>query len=421
MAAHEANDFMAAALAFDRAVALRPSSTVALYNRGLARLMLGDHERARPDLLAALAGSPSIVEANHTLAQLADHSGDYERAEAGYRAVATMGQQVQRISRVAARRDLGMLLLRLGRWREGWSEFERRLECPEAANQPVCQAAQVWPRWRGRPLAGRLLVVGNEGLGDAIQFARWLPAAAARCQRLTLACHPALEPLFGSVAGADAVVSDCRLEPADHDAFVPITSLGAALDATPHDPPIHHPYIAVPDRQAPLRPPGRLAVGLCWAGNPSHTGDWRRSLPAGVLAPLLSVPGASFVSVQVGDAARAQLATALPGVPDWGASFRDLADTAAALAQLDLVIACDTSVLHLAGAVGATAWGLLATVSDWRWGTGGETVPWYPSMRLFRQERPGDWAGVIAKARDALGIQVEACSRQPFHRVAILQ
>ncbi|MBF0128219.1 MAG: pilus assembly protein PilF, partial [Magnetococcales bacterium] len=241
-----------------------------------------------------------------------------------------------------------------------------------------------------------------------IQFCRFVPALKGLGVRhLTLVCHPALVPLFGSLAGVDRLIADWgATEYPPHDFWIFLLSLPDRLGTTEETIPVAIPYLRPPadrlshwrNRLAGLR---GLRVGLVWRGDPDHPNDRNRSLPGLTrLAPLWSVPETTFISLQKGRGEQ----EALPPPPDQpllhlGGEIRDFADTAAIVAHLDLVITIDSAVAHLAGALGKRCWILLATPkTDWRWQLDRADSPWYPeTTRLFRQSRPGDWSEVVSR------------------------
>ncbi|MDD5248566.1 MAG: tetratricopeptide repeat-containing glycosyltransferase family protein [Rhodocyclaceae bacterium] len=303
--------------------------------------------------------------------------------------------------------NLSYLLLRQGRFEEGWRCLEARDWYAVFADRLAC------PRWRGESLAGKsLLITFEAGHGDMIQFCRY--AATLKGQgaaSITVICHPALKTLFATLAGADEVVDfDEPLPPTHWDFWTPPLSLPHYCDTRLDSIPAALPYLrADADRAArwaPQLPPDGVRVGLVWKGSTNFENDVDRSLPSlDMLAPLGQVAGVRFVSLQKGageDEAR-QPPDGL-AVVDLGSRVGDFADTAAIVANLDLVISVDTAVAHLAGALGKPCWVLLPDYkTDWRWLTGRSDSPWYPDvMRLFRQAKAGNWVPVIAEVRTAL-------------------
>ena len=286
-------------------------------------------------------------------------------------------------------------LLAAGRWAEGLSGFAWRRRLPDAVAAPAGLPA---PRGGER----RLLIWNDQGLGDAIQFLRYVPLLRRRGVEPVLLLPPSLVRLARTMKGVGEVVSLGQpLPPVD--AHMPLMDVPAFLGAGAI--PADGPYLTA-DPHEKLAALDGFKVGLVWAGAArtgnfqAHALDRRRSLDPAQLAPLLAVPGVSFVSLQLG--------ASLPGTFDAMTEIADFADTAALVAALDLVISVDTSVAHLAGALGKPVWILSRYDGCWRWLREREDSPWYPTARLFRQAIPGDWAPVVAELAAALGAEVAA-------------
>ena len=298
--------------------------------------------------------------------------------------------------------------LRCGRFEEGWAEFEWRLEESNITQESVRPDFDK-PAWDGAPLGGkRLLVHTEQGKGDILQFARFLPRLRAFGGTVVFECEKELLPLMPPSLGYDEIVA--KTFSADepyppHDLHISLLSLPHVLGLDESGLRVGGAYLSVPeDRKeiwaARIAAPG-FRVGLVWAGNPLHPGDHARSIPLQQLAPLGAVPGATFYSLQVGDRAGDPPPPGL-AFADLGAPLADYADTAAVIEALDLVISVDTSVAHLAGALGRPVWTLIPYSPDWRWLYDRADSPWYPSMRLFRQPQPRDWDSVVAGVAVAL-------------------
>jgi hypothetical protein len=259
------------------------------------------------------------------------------------------------------------------------------------------------PAWDGSPFPGRtLLVWAEQGLGDTLQFARYLARVKALGGRVLFQTYAGLLGLLQNVAGPDQVLSEHDELP-PFDLHAPLLDLPArfhsGLDDLPPPAPLAPPpgHVPPPALLAALAVPGRKA-GLVWAGSAHHRDDARRSLDPALLAPLADLPGLTWMSLQVGAATRPPL----PGLVDLGVHFRDFSDTAAALQRLDLVVTVDTAVAHLAGSMGVPTHLLLPFFPDWRWLMEGGTTPWYPSVRLHRQPATGAWPAVLDGLLDAL-------------------
>ncbi|HEV2487718.1 MAG TPA: tetratricopeptide repeat protein [Terracidiphilus sp.] len=306
--------------------------------------------------------------------------------------------------------NLALTRVRLGDWERGWQDYEARWRFRE-----VHRTARVFekPRWRGEALSGRrVLLHAEQGLGDTIQFCRYATLVVARGGTAILKVQEPAERLMNSLAVVQAgLVATARLGAPvpEFDLECPLMSLPAVFGTTVVSAPWPGAYLgadprtaAAKRRQFPCVGPG-LRVGLAWAGNPRYKADRLRSTNVATLVSLLRTPGFTWISLQKGEAA-GQLPT-LPGdvlVLDGSSRDRDLAETAALLATLDLVITTDTCIAHLAGAMGKPAWILLPHLADWRWMQERETTPWYPTARLFRQKAPGDWAELMQRVVEEL-------------------
>jgi len=315
--------------------------------------------------------------------------------------------------------NLALTRIRLGDWTRGWPAYEARWRFRE-----VHSSFRLFrqPRWQGDPLEGkRILLHAEQGLGDTIQFCRYATLVAARGGVPILEVQPAAERLMRSLPVVRAGLAQTaqlgagRGRP-EFDFECPLMSLPAVFGTTVETVPWPGAYLgadpglAVEKRiEFPDLLPGTrhgerpLRVGLAWAGNPRYKSDRLRSMQLKTMLPLLRTPGITWISLQKG-AAQGQLA-GLPGdLIVWDGSGRDhdLADTAALVATLDLVVTTDTCIAHLAGAIGKPVWILLPHLGDWRWMQQIETTPWYPAARLFRQRVPGDWPGVLERVIEEL-------------------
>ena len=293
-----------------------------------------------------------------------------------------------------AHNALGQAHLLSGDFAPGWRHCEWRWPdaCPP---QPL-----TVPLWRGEDIAGKTVLLFHEqGLGDTVQFVRYVRPVAALGARVVLAVQPPLAALLRGLPEARVVTAGERLPAVDLQA--PLLGVPRLLGTTLATIPAEVPYLrAAADRPRPwlerLAGPG-LKVGVAWAGNPRHLKDSARSIPWEVFRALVVLPGIRVFSLQLGS--NAPLGR---GMVDLAPLLGDFADTAAALERLDLCISADTAVAHLAGALGRPLWALLPFMPDWRWLLGRADSPWYPTARLFRQAGPGDWAGVIDQVTTAL-------------------
>ena len=389
---------------FRAAVRLRPAHPHATLNLGSVR-QLCDHVGEAEGLFRralALGADPARVKSNLALSLM--EQGRPEEAERCCREALALNPHYPE-----ARANLALALLMMGRLEEGWREYQSRWEV-EAMSSPLPRLAQ--PRWTGQALNGEtVLLYAEQGFGDTLQFCRYAPMVAAAGGQVVLVVPKPLHRLMTTLDGVVRVMSEDEEMLPPFDYHCPLLSLPFAFGTTMETIPASRAYLkADASRAAPLLAslPG-LKVGLVWAGK-SRTAqlhavaiDKRRSMRLREMMPLLAVPGCSFVSLQLGPPAR-QMRNLQHGMVlhDVSGRITDWADTADLIAGLDLVIAVDTAVAHLAGALGKPVWMLNRFDSCWRWFTGRDDTPWYPTMRQFRQAKPGDWASVIDRVRIAL-------------------
>lgn len=434
-----AGDVEAAAACFREAIRLAPDFAEAHGNLGLLLDRAGQAEDAERHYRLSLAANPDLGEIHLDLGVLLTGRKRLDEAEAALRralqlmpesaaAWSNLGvlQACRKQERDAelshraalavdpghrlARFNLAYLLLRQGRFEEGWRCLEARDWYRALEQRLPC------PRWQGEDLAGKSLLIGFEaGHGDMIQFCRYADVLKTRgVARISLICHPPLVSLFATLAGADQVISfDEPLPEGEWDFWTPPLSIPFHCRTRLDSIPAALPYLAAdPDRVRAWSaamgdgPPASLRVGLVWKGNPRFENDADRSLPGlATLAPLGAIPGTRFFSLQKG-AGEDEAASPPAGLVlvDLGSRIRDFADTAAIVTRLDLLISVDTAAAHLAGALGKPCWLLLPDyMTDWRWLDGREDSPWYPGvMRLFRQPRDGGWAPAVAAVAAAL-------------------
>ena len=399
-----------AEFAYYRSLSISPDART-WANLGSLMTDLGRVDDAERCFQSALTLDAACASAYDNRGLLYCDQGRWAEAEASFREAIRLAPD-----NAQAAFNLSQLVLSQGRLEEGWRLHEVRYAPGNRAGRPFMPNMPC-PQWQGESLAGKSLLVWLEqGLGDEIQFSRFLAdVKAAGARKVSYVCHPALARLFASLAGVDTLVpfGDGTVDLSGHDYWCFTLSLPYGLHVRSLKEAQTFPYLHADEaaRQAwQGRVPGNsLRVGLAWRGNPRHHNDSERSLAAmTALAPLWSVPGIQFVSLQRGrgeDEARYALST--QPILALGHELNDFADTAAVIEQLDLVITVDTAIAHLAGALGKPCWVMLPHHRvDWRWGASGDTTPWYPHMRLFRQAKRGDWTAVVRSVQLAL----QACS-----------
>ena len=386
-------DLDAARRHFAQALSIAPDSVPTRYNLGVVHRDLENWEAAWILFIDVIARDRNAAAAYNNLAIVEEHFGLYQAAETHYRQAIALKNQFP-----DAHFNLGMLLLRLGRWREGFAECESRWQTSRFTPFQVPH-----PVWNGEQLRGTLLVHSEQGAGDAIQFVRFLPLAAQRCDRILFVCPERLHELFGSLPGVTEMRGPGPLQYSDFAAYIPLLSLPRALGTTLESVPCQIPYLLPAGRSLDLGrssvPGSRLRVGLVWGGSPTHQNDRHRSCSLRNLESLFDIPGIAYYSLQLGPQGIevADHGKWSGNIVDLRERLVDFADTAAVIDQLDLTISVDTSVLHLAGALGRPVWALISAKSDWRWMVNREDSPWYPTLRLFRQARLDDWQEVVAR------------------------
>ncbi|MEI9804783.1 MAG: tetratricopeptide repeat protein, partial [Pseudolabrys sp.] len=378
---------------YDAALALKSEYAEAHNNRGNALLDLNRTAEALTSFEQALRLKPDYPDA---LVNRGTALGELRREDA---ALASFDRAIALTPRLAeAHWNKALLLLSRGDFEAGLPDYEWRWQRPGAQARNFAQ-----PQWCGEDITGRtILLHAEQGFGDTLQFVRYVPIVASRGARIILEAPDALRPLLSGTEGVASLVG-CGAPLPPFDWHCPLLSLPLAFGTTLATIPAAVPYLHAPAGRAVapralLPHTGNPRVGIAWSGKPSHNNDHNRSIALTRLAPLLQTPGIGFVSLQrdLRDADRAALAD-FPGLTQLDEALVDFADTAAVMAQLDLVIAVDTAVAHLAGALGRPLWVLLPHVPDWRWLLDRDDSPWYPSARLFRQPVAGDWDSVIAR------------------------
>lgn len=400
----ELGRFEEAAVAYRAALALAPALPGLHNNLGIALRDANRLDEAEAALREAIRREPDDPQVRSNHANVLRSLGRAADAEAAFRAAIA-----RRPDDAALRWNLSLCLLLTGQYAEGWAEYEHRWA---SGTQTPRRFAQ--PLWDGGALGdGTLLLHCEQGFGDTLQFCRYVPLAAERA-RVVLEAPPSLVRLLSGLPGVARVVAAGDRLP-DFAAHCPLMSLphvfGTRMDSIPAAVPYLH---ADPEVVAAWR--GRLdglpglRVGLVWSGGPGRRpADRHRSIAPARLAALAGVPGVSFVSLQKPPAPGLAPDNPLAaGMTDWTGALHDWADTAALVAALDLVIGIDTGVTHLAGALGRPVWLLNRLDTCWRWLLEREDSPWYPTMRLFRQETAGDWDGVLRRVRGALTARAAA-------------
>lgn len=416
---------------YDAALKLRPGFAAAHFNRGNALRQLGRYAEALTAYEDALRSSPNFAEAWNNRGLTLMRLGRAVEASLSYRqalqfrpkyleAMNNLGLASQQLGYVEDAIDMytevilaqpdfvrahvnrAQAWLLKGDFRRGWPEYEWRRRLPEAALPP-----RDIPEWDGSAPRGKtILVRAEQGLGDTIQFLRYLPKIEEAGGRVVLECparlHLLLRESFESPIrlvepGGD--VSGCDFQ-------VPMLSLPGIYKTDFRTIPKAKSYLKADGKRSrrwkPKLPKGHLRVGICWRGNPDYPDDGFRSFPLHVMAPLAEVEGVTLVSLQKGQAAEERADFPLHRLPDDWDEEGAFVDTAAVMTGLDLIVTSDTAIAHLAGALGRPVWIALHLGADWRWFRDRDDSPWYPTARLFRQTGIGDWSDVFQRMRDHL-------------------
>ncbi len=407
-----------ASTSLKKAIALRPDLGEAQGNLGALLILQGNGVEAEPLLRNAVDHWPDWFEAPLNLGSAFYLQRRYDEAEDIWRKALIKWPNAAEFHTA-----LGEVLLMQGAYAEGWRELEWRWRLPDKTVWAPRDFPQ--PQWNGEPIEGRtILLHGEQGLGDIIQFVRYAQVIAALGATVIVEVYPPLERLMAMMPGVHGVAVRGRPLP-PFDVHLPMMSAPYVIGTTVETIPPPVPYLdldvaATARWNESLSSQRGLKVGLVWAGDPrkfdtrANSIDQRRSMRLSQFARLLEIPGVSFVSLQKG--------VAVGQLADLPASLRpfdvmeqisDFADTAALAANLDLVITVDTSVAHLVGTLGKPVWILSRFDGCWRWFLGRDDSPWYPTARLFRQEAPGDWDTVIARVAKALADHVAAIGADP--------
>ena len=384
---------------FESAIAIRPDHADAHSNLGNALAALDRYDEAIASYARALAIQPDHADAHNNLGLVLRDINRHTEALACFKKA-----QAIKPDHADAQLNEALVRLALGDFDAGWRKYESRRLTGNNPRKP----APPRPLWLGQgDLSGKtILLHGEQGLGDTLQFPRYVPHVAERGARVILAVQRPLARLVTGFAGVSVLRAQGDPIP-PFDCYCPLPSLPLAFGTTLDSIPAAVPYLHV-ETEALQRWKNRLSggpgpkVGLVWAGNPAHKNDRRRSIALDQIAVLFECPDVRWFSLQLGDRAHDLAMLGRGRVADLAPELADFAETAAAIANLDLVITVDTATAHLAGALGKPVWVLLPFSADWRWQLHRNDSPWYPTARLYRQAAPGDWAGVVREVESAL-------------------
>ncbi|TAF01407.1 MAG: tetratricopeptide repeat protein [Oscillatoriales cyanobacterium] len=381
---------------YQRAIEAEPNNPKGHYNLGNSYLAAGKIEQAISSFELAISLQPNYVEALTNLGSAVELLGDVNRAISYYNQALALDPNC-----VKAHFNLGLVLLLTGDLPRGLAEYEWRWHTDQAKKLQRLNFDK--PVWEGSDLNGQTILLRCEqGLGDAIQFVRYAAIVRQKGGKVIISCYQELKRLFKQIPGIEQVAVRVEELP-DFQVQAPLMSLPHILGTTLDNIPANVPYLAAPPNwQFSLNCDRNFKVGIVWAGSSEHLKDFVRSSDFSYFLKFLDIPGVSFYSLQKEVSADDRSLLTQTSVIDLSDNLNDFADTAAVISQLDLVICVDTAVAHLAGALGKPVWILLSFMPDWRWMLAREDSPWYPTARLFRQSKPGDWDGVGDRIKTAL-------------------
>ncbi len=392
----------AAAEEYMRAITLQPDDARAYLDLGTALAAMGKFNEALAAYVRATELIPDWPEAHTNVGVCLKRLGRFQESIAAHRRAIAADP-----NHALAHFNLAVMLIMCGEFAEGWAEYHWRWRVSALKLRP--ERVLPGPEWRGEDLAGKtLLVYAEQGLGDVLQFCRFIPALARRGIRVVLEVHAPLVRVLSTLSGVAELVAGGDPLPS-FDAHVAMMDLPFCLGVGSDFMADSIPYLAPPpdavEKWQQRLPQGRrLKVGICWAGNPKHIDDKNRSARlADMVRAWGGLDGLQLFSLQKNQPEDSRAIAAMTGtVIDLAPLLDNFADTAAAMMSLDLIISVDTAVVHLAGALGRPVWLLLPYVPDWRWMLERTDTPWYPSMRLFRQPRFADWPDVMDRVAHAL-------------------
>jgi Flp pilus assembly protein TadD len=387
-----------------RAIRFNLASAEFYNTLGNVMITLDRREEAIEAFRRAAALKPGYVLALSNLGAALKAGGQIQEAVAAYREALVANPHYD-----PAHWNLGLLLLLLGDFQNGWAEYAHRCHIPEL---DITRRGLAQPKWDGGDLTGKsILLYADQGCGDAIQYLRYLPMIAQRGGKVILDIQPELHRLLHDLDETVTLAKPNQPLP-PFDVHCPLTLLTPALGVTIQTIPASVPYLSSPpglaDRWRKRMPPEPLLrIGLAWAGDPRHVNDRHRSISLSAFAALAQVPDVMFVSLQKGaGAAQAASPPARLALHDWTGELNDFADTASLIDNLDLVISVDTAVAHVAAAMGKPVWLLVPYAPDWRWMLDRADSPWYPTVQIFRQPFPGDWASPLKNIDTALRLAI---------------
>jgi Flp pilus assembly protein TadD len=379
---------------FDQALLEQPNSIDALIGKATAQRRNGDLDGALLTAERAASLAPENGSARNAVGMIYRELGIFDAAKNNFSEAIELSPDDP-----APRSNLALLNLLHGQWSKAWPDYEARVQLP---NFEMSWGMPAVPKWEGQDLSGQAIVVLSEqGFGDSIHYARFLPLLAEKAGDTLFAVQPELAPLMRSLSPNVSIIEPNQPLPDIH-FYSLLLSLPGHLGITGPEDIDGSAYLTAPELPKALSKLlsklDGLKVGINWRGAPRHSEDFKRSIDLEAISPLLDVDGVSFVSLDFSDSGQKKP----ENITDFSSHISDFGDSAALVNALDLVISVDTSTVHLAGALGTDCWAMIPFVPDWRWQLEGDTTPWYDSVKLFRQPERNDWAGVIERIKSAL-------------------
>jgi Tfp pilus assembly protein PilF len=406
IALHDMRRYAESVAAYERALALQPAFPIALNNMGNSLRYLGRVEEADQAFQRALDLSPEYFNALRNRGTLHAWTGRIDLAFKYYHQAMQLNPNDAELHR-----NLGVIHLLQGNFREGWKEYDYRWRCAEAIQHPYRQ-----PKWTGQPLVGKtILLYSEQGLGDTIHFARFAKVLKGMGARTMVHFQPPLLALLQHCPGIDVLVPNSLAVEEPFDYHCSLLDVAAVLGIDDSNVPNEVPYLRIPKQLVDYwggvlnksLPPAKKRIGIVWQGNPDHQADMFRSVPLSALTPIADLEGVQLISLQRGKGteqlktwAGSKIIYCLPEEIDQSSGA--FMDTSAIAHHLDWIVTSDTSMAHLAGALGRPTCVLLGFTPDWRWLLKRDDSPWYPTCKLFRQSRVGDWTSVVDQVKQFL-------------------
>lgn len=384
----------AAEKTFDLVLAESPNAIEALIGKSTAQRRKGDLDDALLTAERAVSLAPDNASARNAAGTIYREMGIFDAAESHFSEALKKSPNDP-----APLSNLALLNLLQGEWLKAWPNYETRTALP---GFQLSWGMPPVPKWSGEDLNGQaILILSEQGFGDSIQFARFLPAIAENAGKTLFAVQPELAPLMESLSANVTIIAPDQSLP-DIDFYSLLLSIPGNLKIPGPTDISGEAYLTAPspskDLSKAIQNLEGFKVGINWRGAPKHTEDFKRSIDFEALSPIFEIDGVSFVSLDFSDSNHEMPSNII----DVSAHISDFADSAALVDSLDLVISVDTSTVHLAGALGKQCWAMIPFVPDWRWSLKEDTTPWYDSVRLFRQPKRGDWASVIGRIKTEL-------------------